>query len=49
MASFKEAEARNLEKMICMRCNARNAKEATRCRKCGYKNLRPKAKEARAA
>jgi large subunit ribosomal protein L40e len=49
MASFKEAEARNLEKMICMRCNARNAKEAKRCRKCGYKNLRPKAKEARAA
>ncbi|NHN42147.1 50S ribosomal protein L40e [Halorubellus sp. JP-L1] len=49
MASFKEAEARNLEKMICMRCNARNAKEADRCRKCGYKNLRPKAKEARAA
>jgi large subunit ribosomal protein L40e len=49
MASFKEAEARNLEKMICMRCNARNAKDAKRCRKCGYKNLRPKAKEARAA
>ncbi|MFC6951839.1 MULTISPECIES: 50S ribosomal protein L40e [Halorubellus] len=49
MASFKEAEARNLEKMICMRCNARNSKEAKRCRKCGYKNLRPKAKEARAA
>lgn len=49
MASFKEAEARNLEKMICMRCNARNAKEAKRCRKCGYKKLRTKNKERAAA
>ncbi|MFD1562983.1 50S ribosomal protein L40e [Haloarchaeobius amylolyticus] len=49
MASFDAAEKRMLEKMICMRCNARNAKDAKRCRKCGYKKLRPKAKEARAA
>ncbi len=49
MASFDAAENRNLEKMICMRCNARNSKDANRCRKCGYKNLRPKAKEARSA
>lgn len=49
MASFDAAEKRMLEKMICMRCNARNSKRATRCRKCGYKKLRPKAKEARAA
>jgi large subunit ribosomal protein L40e len=49
MASFDEAEARILDKMICMRCNARNGKRADRCRKCGYKNLRPKAKERRAA
>lgn len=49
MASFEEAEARTLEKMICMRCNARNAKRAERCRKCGYGKLRPKAKERRAA
>ncbi|ELY51430.1 MULTISPECIES: 50S ribosomal protein L40e [Natronorubrum] len=48
MASFEEAEKRTLEKMICMRCNARNSKDANRCRKCGYKKLRPKAKEARA-
>jgi len=40
-------EARLLEKQICMRCNARNPKRATECRKCGYKNLRPKAKETR--
>jgi ubiquitin-large subunit ribosomal protein L40e len=49
MPSFDAAENRTLEKMICMRCNARNSQDAKRCRKCGYKNLRPKAKEARAA
>ena len=49
MPSFDAAEKRTLEKMICMRCNARNSKDANSCRKCGYKNLRPKAKEKRAA
>ncbi|SEP63883.1 LSU ribosomal protein L40E [Natrinema salaciae] len=49
MASFDAAEKRMLEKMICMRCNARNSKRANRCRKCGYAKLRPKAKEPRAA
>jgi len=49
MAKFDEAESRTLEKMICMRCNARNPKRADKCRKCGYKNLRPKAKETRSA
>lgn len=49
MASFDKAADRTLEKMICMRCNARNAPRSDRCRKCGYKNLRPKAKERRAA
>ena len=49
MATFEKAEGRLLNKMICMRCNARNAAEADRCRKCGYGNLRPKAKEARSA
>ncbi|PSQ19426.1 50S ribosomal protein L40e [Halobacteriales archaeon QS_9_67_17] len=49
MAKFEKAEARTLEKMICMRCNARNAQRADRCRKCGYEKLRPKAKERRAA
>jgi large subunit ribosomal protein L40e len=47
MARFKEADERLLNKMICMNCYARNAKKATRCRKCGYDNLRPKAKESR--
>ena len=47
MASFEEAENRLLAKLICMRCNARNPPRAKRCRKCGYKNLRPKAAERR--
>jgi large subunit ribosomal protein L40e len=49
MASFEKAERRTLDKQICMRCNARNAARAERCRKCGYKKLRPKAKERRSA
>lgn len=47
MASFDTAERRTLEKRICMRCNARNPQEASSCRKCGYTNLRQKAKERR--
>ncbi len=46
---FEPAEERLLEKQICMRCNARNPKDASRCRKCGHDKLRPKAKESRAA
>jgi large subunit ribosomal protein L40e len=49
MASFDEAEERIFTKQICMRCNARNPQEAERCRKCGYKKLRPKAREPRSA
>jgi len=47
MAQFPDAEARILDKQICMRCNVRNPMRADRCRKCGYKNLRRKAKERR--
>lgn len=47
MARFPEAERRLLLKKICMQCYARNAPRATRCRKCGSTELRPKAKEAR--
>jgi large subunit ribosomal protein L40e len=47
MARFPEAEKRLLIKQICMKCYVRNAPRATRCRKCGSKDLRPKAKEAR--
>ena len=47
MARFPKAERRLVIKMICMQCYARNAMRATRCRKCGSRELRPKAKEAR--
>jgi len=47
MARFPEAEKRLLIKKICMKCYVRNAPRATRCRKCGSKELRLKAKEAR--
>ncbi|MDK2893021.1 50S ribosomal protein L40e [Methanohalophilus sp.] len=47
MARFPEAEERILNKKICMKCNARNAVRATRCRKCGYKHLRVKNKEVK--
>ncbi len=47
MARFKEAEARLLDKTVCMSCYATNPKKADRCRKCGSSDLRPKAKESR--
>ena len=49
MARFPEAEARTLIKKICMDCSARNAWKAKRCRRCGSKSLRPKAREPRGA
>lgn len=48
MARFPEAEARLLAVKVCMKCNARNAVRATRCRKCSYKGLRHKNKESKA-
>lgn len=47
MARFPEAEERLLNKKICMKCGASNAKKATRCRRCRSKELRIKAKEGR--
>ncbi len=49
MAPFEAAENRTLGKLICMKCNARNPPRADQCRKCGYGNLRPKARERRSA
>jgi large subunit ribosomal protein L40e len=49
MARFPEAEQKVLIKKICMNCYAKNPPKATRCRKCGYKGLRVKAKEGRGA
>lgn len=48
MARFEVAEKRLFNVKICMRCNCRNPWRATVCRKCGYRGLRPKAKELRA-
>jgi large subunit ribosomal protein L40e len=45
MARFEEAEKRNLDVRVCLKCNARNPKKATCCRKCGSKQLRVKHKE----
>lgn len=47
MARFPEAEARTLVLKVCMHCSSRNAWKATRCRRCGSKDLRPKAREPR--
>lgn len=47
MAKFAEAEARTLNKKICMNCYARNPMRSTRCRKCRSQELRVKAKEGR--
>lgn len=47
MARFPEAEARTLDKRICMRCGAKNPPKATRCRRCRTSELRVKAKESR--
>ncbi|MCL5804088.1 MAG: 50S ribosomal protein L40e [Thermoplasmataceae archaeon] len=44
---FPEAVERRLNKKICMKCNARNAPTAVKCRKCGSTDLRMKAKERR--
>lgn len=40
---------RLLEKKICYKCNARNSMRSSKCRKCGYGNLREKATEQRSA
>jgi len=47
MARFPEAEARLLNKKMCMKCGASNASRAKRCRRCRSKELRIKAKEGR--
>ena len=47
MARFPEAEARLLDKKVCMHCGALNAKKATRCRRCRSETLRVKAREGR--
>ncbi len=47
MGKFPEADARLLNKKVCMHCNATNPIKAKKCRKCGSTDLRMKAKEHR--
>ncbi len=47
MGKFPEADAEITGVLICMRCKARNPKNAKRCRKCGSPYLRPKRKEVK--
>ncbi|MCD6549773.1 50S ribosomal protein L40e [Candidatus Micrarchaeota archaeon] len=48
MGKFPEADHELAEIWICRKCKARNKRGAKRCRKCGYKYLRPKRKERHA-
>lgn len=47
MARFPEADARLLNKKICMKCGAVNAHKAERCRRCRGHEMRVKAREGR--
>lgn len=47
MTKFPEADARIINKKICMHCHVRNPPKAKRCRKCGYDGLRVKSRESR--
>jgi large subunit ribosomal protein L40e len=49
MPKFEPAVNRELEKQICMRCNARNPDEADRGRKSGYGHLRRNSQQRRNA
>lgn len=40
-------ERLGIKSYICQNCNARNSKRADKCRKCGYTELRRKAREYR--
>ncbi len=42
MVIFPETKERRLKKKICRKCKATNAWNATKCRKCGSDQLRPK-------
>jgi large subunit ribosomal protein L40e len=48
MGKFPIADAELAKIMICKKCKSRNRVGATKCRKCGYKDLRPKHKDIKA-
>ena len=45
MGKFPLADKRIMSIWICKKCKARSKAGAKKCRKCGYKYLRPKRKE----
>ncbi len=47
MGKFPIADAELSKVWICKRCKARNKAGAEKCRKCGYRALRPKNKETK--
>ncbi len=42
MGRFPVADKAITNVSICLKCKSRNPKNVKRCRKCGYKKLRPK-------
>jgi len=47
MGKFPIADAEISKIWICKKCKSRNKAGAEKCRKCGYRSLRPKRKEIR--
>ena len=48
MGKFAIADREIAKIAICRKCKARNKAGSERCRKCGYKDMRPKRKDIRA-
>jgi len=47
MGKIPEADSEIAKIVICRSCKARNKVGVTKCRRCGYKALRPKKRELR--
>jgi len=47
MGKFPEADAELKKIWICKKCKARNKAGVKKCRKCGYRYLRPKKKDTK--
>ena len=48
MGKFAIADKAISQIFICRKCKARNKRTVEKCRKCGYRHLRPKRKDIRA-
>ena len=47
MGKFPLADAEISKVWICRRCKAKNKAGSEKCRRCGYKSLRPKKKDTK--